>query len=137
MRHAAARPGRGSGAQIKRTHSDAAPGQQATPAVGLPGDGERDEQVSCGWRARVGQLSYWFVLAGAAAALAVMHQGVDYLKSGTLVLAGFLLVAAIVRLTLPDRATSMLASRRRSLDVAVFTTLGIGLLVAGLVVPAP
>jgi hypothetical protein len=105
-------------------------------APGQPGEKAGGGQVR-GWRARVGQLSYWFVLAGAAAALVIMRQGAHFLKSGTLVLAGFLLVAAIVRLTLPDRATGMLSSRRRSVDVAVFTTLGVGLLVAGLVVPVP
>jgi Protein of unknown function (DUF3017) len=48
-----------------------------------------------------------------------------------------LLVAAVARLVLPERLAGMLSSRRRLLDVAIFGVLGIGLLVAGLVVPVP
>ena len=80
------------------------------------------------WR----QLSYWLIVAGACAALAIMRLGTHHLKSGTLVLAGVLLIAAIARLVLPDRLAGMLSSRRRLLDVAIFAVLGIGLLVAGL-----
>jgi len=88
-------------------------------------------------RDRFGPLAYWLVLAGTLAALAIIRQGVHLLKSGTLVLAGFLLVAAVARIALPERPAGLLASRRRLIDVAVFAVLGIGLLVAGLVVPAP
>jgi len=77
------------------------------------------------------------VLAGALAALLIMRQGVHLLRSGTLVLAGFMLVAGAVRLLLPEREAGMLSSRRRWMDVTIFTTLGIGLLVAGIVVPTP
>ncbi len=87
--------------------------------------------------ARVGALAYWIVLAGTLAALLIMRQGVHLLRSGTLVLAGFLLVAGVARLVLPERRTGMLSSRRRWIDVAIFTTLGFGLLVAGIVVPTP
>jgi len=67
----------------------------------------------------------------------IMRLGTHHLKSGTLVLAGVLLIAAIARLVLPDRLTGMLSSRRRLFDVAIFAVLGIGLLAAGLGVQAP
>jgi hypothetical protein len=87
--------------------------------------------------ARWRQLPYWLIVAGTCAALAIMRLGTHYLKSGTLVLAGVLLIAAIARLVLPDRLTGMLSSRRRLFDVAIFAVLGIGLLAAGLGVQAP
>jgi hypothetical protein len=58
-------------------------------------------------------------------------------RGGTLVIAGVLLAAAAARLGLPERRAGMLQSRRRAVDVAAFAALGIGLLVAGLIFPAP
>jgi hypothetical protein len=83
------------------------------------------------------QLPYWLVLGGVAAGLAVMHGGERDVRGGTLVIAGVLLAAAAARLGLPDRRAGMLASRRRLPDVAALAALGAGLLVAGLVFPAP
>lgn len=83
------------------------------------------------------QLAYWLIVAGAAISLVIIRLGTHHLKSGTLVLAGVLLIAAIARLVLPDRLAGMLSSRRRLFDVAIFAVLGIGLLVAGLGVQAP
>jgi hypothetical protein len=83
------------------------------------------------------QWPYVAVLVGAAIALVIIGLGVHLVRSGTLVLAGVLLVAAMARLVLPERLAGMLSSRRRLLDVAIFGVLGIGLLVAGLVVPVP
>jgi len=82
-------------------------------------------------------LPYLAVLFGVAVALAIIRQGVQLVQSGTLVLAGVLLIAALARLTLPERRAGMLSARRRLLDVAILGVLGIGLLVAGLVVPVP
>jgi hypothetical protein len=65
-----------------------------------------------------------------------MRVGAHHLKSGTFVLAGVLLAAALTRLTLPGRRAGLLSSRRRWLDVAIFAAFGIGLLAAGLAVPA-
>lgn len=90
-------------------------------------------QEAVRWR----QLSYWLIVAGTCGALLIIRQGTHHLKSGTLVLAGVLLIAAIARLVLPDRLAGMLSSRRRLIDVAIFTVLGIGLLAAGLGVQAP
>lgn len=89
-----------------------------------------------GWT-RFGHLPYWIVLAGLAVALATMRQGPRHVRGGTFVLAGVLIIAAMTRLILPDDQAGMLASRRRMWDVAAFVLLGIGLLVAGLVLHAP
>lgn len=151
MRHAA--PGRGLRAigeggrrrAGKRRSTDAS----KTSRVGRPGaDGRAVAGARGGVDAggRVGeplapakwrQLSYWLIVAGTCAALAIMRLGTHQLKSGTLVFAGVLLIAAIARLVLPDRLAGMLSSRRRLLDVATFAVLGIGLLAAGLGVQAP
>jgi hypothetical protein len=77
------------------------------------------------------------IVAGACAALLIIGLGTHLLKSGTLVLAGVLLIAATARLVLPDRRAGMLSSRRRLFDVAIFAVFGIGLLVAGLGVTSP
>jgi len=86
---------------------------------------------------RFAQLPYVAVLIGMAVALAIVGQGVHLVRSGTLVFAGVLLMAALARLVLPERRAGMLSSRRRLLDVAIFGVLGIGLLVGALVVPVP
>jgi hypothetical protein len=86
---------------------------------------------------RFRELPYLAVLCCLVVALVLIRQGVHLVQSGTLVLAGALLIAALARLILPERRAGMLSSRRRPLDVAIFGVLGIGLLVAGIVVPAP
>lgn len=127
---------------------DADPRSGGMPAAGQPqadGNGAPPGSSAAGSpgpagtpaRARLEHLPYWIVLAGAAFALATIRQGVHYVKGGTLVLAGVLLLAAAARLFLPDRRAGMLSSRRRLLDVAALAALGLGLLVAGLVLPAP
>jgi hypothetical protein len=143
MRHAAprsARAGRrsnpdGSAGGITSTDPGARP--QAAPRPGRAGRASlsvaRASQDMASWH----QLPYILVVAGALAALVIIRLGTHHLKSGTLVLAGVLLVAAVARLVLPDRRAGMLASRRRWLDVAIFAVFGVGLLVAGLAVPVP
>ncbi|MGH3304380.1 MAG: DUF3017 domain-containing protein [Streptosporangiaceae bacterium] len=83
------------------------------------------------------QLPYWIVLAGVAAGLITVRGGNQAVRGGTLVIAGALLAGALARLVLPGRRVGMLASRRRLLDVAALGTLGIGLLVAGLIARVP
>jgi hypothetical protein len=82
-------------------------------------------------------LPYLVVMVVTGIALLIISQGVHLVRSGTLVLAGVLLIAAMARLVLPERRAGLLSSRRRLLDVAILGVLGIGLLVAGLVVPVP
>jgi hypothetical protein len=81
-------------------------------------------------------LPYLLVLACTAGTLAVIEFGAQYVRSGTLVLAGVLLIAATARLALPDRRVCAPSSRRKLVDVAIFATLGAGLLIAGLVIHA-
>ncbi len=83
------------------------------------------------------QLPYAIVLAGIAAGLITIRGGNQAVRGGTLVIAGALLAGALARLVLPDRRVGMLASRRRLFDVAALALLGIGLLVAGLIVRVP
>jgi hypothetical protein len=46
-----------------------------------------------------------------------------------------LLAAAVARLLLPARLVGLLATRKRATDVITLTVFGVGLLVAGLVLP--
>ena len=86
---------------------------------------------------RSGRVLYLAVLSGVAVALVIISQGAGLVRSGTLVFASVLLLAAMARLVMPERRAGMLSSRRRLLDVTFLGVLGIGLLVAGLVVPVP
>jgi hypothetical protein len=104
------------------------------PVAGNPPDAGNPAAAE---RGRSTQWPYVAVLVGVAIALVIIGLSVHLVRSGTLVLAGVLLVAAMARLVLPERLAGMLSSRRRLLDVAIFGVLGIGLLVAGLVVPVP
>jgi len=79
------------------------------------------------------RIPYLIVLAGTAASLAAIRAGAASVRSGTLVLAGVLLFAAVARLALPDGRAGMLSSRRRWLDVTTFAAFGVGLLAAALV----
>ncbi len=85
----------------------------------------------------VAQLPYWIVVAGIVAGLATVRGGGQAVRGGTLVIAGALLAGSLFRLVLPEGKAGMLGSRRRFVDVAVLATLGVGLLVAGLVVVIP
>jgi hypothetical protein len=87
-------------------------------------------------RSRAAQLPYWIVLAGTAVALALTRERALGIRGGTLALAGILLAAALARLALPERRAGLLVSRRRLVDVPILAALGVGLLVASLVLPA-
>ena len=94
--------------------------------------------AAAGARQRVAaQLPYWIVLAGVAAGLATVRSGGQAVRGGTLVIAGALLAGSLARLVLPAGKAGMLGSRRRLVDVAVLGALGVGLLVAGLIVVIP
>ena len=81
------------------------------------------------------QVPYAIVICGLVLALVWIRQSGQDVRQGTLAVAALLLAAALVRLALPERRAGMLVSRRRVADVAVLAALGIGLLVAGLVLP--
>ncbi|HEY2506404.1 MAG TPA: DUF3017 domain-containing protein [Streptosporangiaceae bacterium] len=82
-------------------------------------------------------MSYWVVLAGVVAGLLTVRVGGQAVRGGTLVLAGALLAGSLIRAVLPDGSAGMLRSRRRLVDVAMLAVLGVGLLVAGLIVRIP
>jgi hypothetical protein len=84
-------------------------------------------------RRLVTQLPYWIVMAGVVTA----RGGGQAVRGGTLVVAGALLAGSLARLVLPEGKAGMLASRRRIVDVGVLGVLGVGLLVAGLIVAVP
>ena len=108
----------------------AVPAAPAAPAVGRGSHAPRAKP------GRAAQLPYLLVLAVAAGGLAWMWQGgTGRVKEGTLALAGAMVVGALARLVLPEARAGMLASRRRLVDVVSLAALGIGLLVAGLVLP--
>ena len=88
-------------------------------------------------RSRLQQVPYWLALCGIALGLLWIRGGERDVRGGTLVIAGVLLAAAVARLGLPARRAGLLGTRRRLVDVAAFCALGVGLLVAGLVFPAP
>jgi len=77
------------------------------------------------------------VLAGVVAGLATIRSGDLAVRGGTLVMAGSLLAGALVRLVLPEGKVGMLSSRQRLVDAAVLATLGVGLLIAGLIAKVP
>jgi Protein of unknown function (DUF3017) len=83
------------------------------------------------------QLPYGIVLAGVVASLATIRGGDLAVRGGTLVMAGALLAGALARLVLPESKVGMLSSRRRLVDAAVLATLGVGLLIAGLIAKVP
>jgi hypothetical protein len=84
------------------------------------------------------QLPYGISLALVLAGLAwIWYGGSQRVRGGTLTLAGAMFVAAFARLVLPESRAGLLVSRRRLVDVAVLAALAVGLLITGLVLPAP
>jgi hypothetical protein len=139
VRHAAPKPARALPAQPRLSRRDGkrAAGRRRTAAAGRQEPQAAALTNATQEAARWEQLPYSLIVAGVLIALGIIMLGTHHLKSGTLVLAGILLVAAIARLVLPDRLAGMLSTRRRLLDVAIFAALGFGLLAAGLGVAAP
>jgi len=83
------------------------------------------------------QLPYGIVLAGVVAGLATIRSGDLAVRGGTLVMAGALLAGALARLVLPEGKAGMLTSRQRFVDAGALATLGVGLLIAGLIAKVP
>lgn len=61
----------------------------------------------------------------------------DYFRRGCVVLSASVLLAAFLRLLLPDEDAGWLAVRSRKIDVLILGVLGIGLSVFAFWVPAP
>lgn len=86
--------------------------------------------------ARWQHLPYAVVLAGVVAGLGWMWLGSRQVKGGMLIVAVALLMAAAIRLVLPERVAGLLVSRRRVTDVVTLVFLGAGTLAVVLVLPA-
>jgi len=71
----------------------------------------------------------------AAAGLLAVSQG--FWRRGLLVVAASLLVAAVLRLTLPTRRAGLLAVRGRAVDVVVLGGFGSARLLRASIVPPP
>jgi hypothetical protein len=87
-------------------------------------------------RRRAAQVPYAIVVIGVLAGLGLMGRGAQDVRGGTLVIAGALLAGSLTRLVLPEGRAGLLGSRRRLVDAAALTALGVGLLIAGLIVKA-
>jgi hypothetical protein len=107
----------------------------ADPGAAVPATAIRAR--SRAGRRRLAQLPYAIVLAGVLVGLGLMRGGAHDVRGGTLVMAGALLAGSLARLVLPEGRIGLLGSRRRLLDAAALTTLGVGLLIAGLIVKIP
>jgi len=85
----------------------------------------------------VGVVPYLAVLVCTIAGVYIAwRQGSAGGGQGSVVGGVALLVAAVVRLVLPARLAGLLGTRKRVTDVLTLTIFGVGLLVAGLVLPA-
>lgn len=82
-------------------------------------------------------LPYAVVFAGTACGLAWTSLGPRHVMNGLLAVASALLVAAALRLVLPERRAGLLLSRRRLLDVLALASLGASIMVVVLVLPTP
>lgn len=83
-------------------------------------------------------LSEWpitLVLTGVA--IAMIMIALDYFRRGSIVLSASVLLAAFLRLLLPDGDAGMLVVRSRKVDVLTLGVLGVGLTIFTFWVPAP
>ncbi|TDQ45020.1 DUF3017 family protein [Actinorugispora endophytica] len=83
-----------------------------------------------GW---LNQVPYFLVLAMMSAGIVVVAAA--YFKRGPAIIAGALLLGAILRLSLPPERVGMLAVRRRWVDAVTLTTLAVLLIVLAWVAP--
>lgn len=111
-------------------------------AVALTGDEAADGRsasvVPIRPPARRNWLAEWpltVVLVGVAIAMVMIAA--DYFRRGSIVLSASVLLAAFLRLLLPDSDAGMLVVRSRKVDVVTLATLGIGLTVFTFWVPPP
>ena len=105
------------------------PGAAASPSGTEAGHVREDRSI-------VGVVPYLAVLVCAVVGVYIAwREGSAGGGDGAAVLGAALLAAAVARLLLPARLAGLLASRKRATDVLTLTVFGVGLLVAGLVLP--
>ena len=83
-------------------------------------------------------LAQWpiiLVLSGVGVAMILI--GLDYFRRGCVVLSASVLLAAFLRLLLPDADAGMLAVRSRKVDLLILGILGLGLTIFTFWVPPP
>ena len=101
-------------------------------------EGPSAEVVPLRRPARRNWLAQWpitLVLIGVAVAMLLIAM--DYFRRGSVVLSASVLLAAFLRLLLPDADAGMLVVRSRKVDVLTLGVLGIGLTIFTFWVPAP
>jgi hypothetical protein len=96
--------------------------------------------VSKGQRDRVRQEVPGLPAAATALAFAVVMVGfvmvqLHHWRRGAVVIAGGVLLAAVLRLLLPDRFAGWLVVRKRPVDVAVLCTMGVAILLLAISIP--
>jgi hypothetical protein len=69
--------------------------------------------------------------------IAMVMIALDYFRRGSIVLSASVLLAAFLRLLLPDADAGMLVVRSRKVDVLTLAVLGVGLTIFTFWVPAP
>lgn len=86
------------------------------------------------WYAQViGQWPLFLTLVGVTAGVAV--TATSHWKRGTAAIGAAFVLAALLRLLLPERMVGLLGVRSRAIDTACLAVLGVGILVLALVVP--
>lgn len=85
-----------------------------------------------GWRS---QWPLGLVLIGVAVSMVLI--AVDAFRIGAVLLSASVLLAAFLRLLLPDGEAGMLVVRSRRVDVAILISLGIGLSILSFWIPTP
>ena len=101
-------------------------------------DGPTADVVPLRRPARRNWLSQWpitLVLIGVG--IAMLLIAMDYFRRGSVVLSASVLLAAFLRLLLPDADAGMLVVRSRKVDVLTLAVLGVGLTIFTFWVPAP
>src|SRR5512146_1606332 len=105
------------------------------PASPVPASGAEPEHAR-EERSIVRVVPYLAVLVCAVVGVCIAwREGSAGGGDGAAILGAALLAAAVARLLLPARLAGLLATRKRATDVLTLTVLGVGLLVAGLVLP--
>jgi hypothetical protein len=110
--------------------------------VALTGDGADDGPTASVVPIRPARTRNWLaqwpitlVLAGVAVSMLMIAM--DYFRRGSIVLSASVLLAAFLRLLLPDADAGMLVVRSRKIDVLTLAVLGIGLTIFTFWVPPP
>jgi hypothetical protein len=89
-------------------------------------------------RRRGGWLREWpigLVMIGVAVSLLLI--ALDAFRYGSILLAASVLLAAFLRLLLPDHDAGLLAVRKKQIDVSVLVVLGVALSILAFWVPEP